>query len=238
MNKLKLKLLSSKVVIVILGVLLIGSIAWAYTSQHNVEFSGDYHYHEAVQPMTAIEEREEIKEREESMAGSLQFANPDFPDYLQIKEDTQFRDSGTMIEADGEFQTSFQNSTGKDLFIELAYVYVDGTASSSYVLDIATSSAATLTYNSNPVSKIVDSATIATGTVDKVFDSIKDAGTNGENVVVVQPDDYVNFMISSKDWINGNCDNTSVACENASSTKRGVGLEWFVKGTYRETPHY
>lgn len=124
----------------------------------------------------------------------------------------------------------FLNATGQTIYVTGAKVNLIAnaasvqTASSSYTLDIATSTIEHIADFSNPWSSIIDSYTIATSTVgsQQTINSIKNAGTNGVNVVPVADGKYVSVLLSER-YNNPGC--TGSVCETATSTRRGFDIQ-------------
>jgi hypothetical protein len=124
----------------------------------------------------------------------------------------------------------FLNATGQTIYVTGAKVNLVAnaasvqTASSSFMLDIATSTLEHIADYSNPFASIIDSYTIATSTIgsQQVINSIKNAGTNGVNVVPVANGAYVSVLLSER-YNNPGC--TGSVCETATSTKRGFDVQ-------------
>lgn len=164
------------------------------------------------------------------VGGDVENNNPDFSEGLGIQGVDQFVESGT-IEL-GEYQASFQNKSSNVMFLETAYAYVNGTASTTLVLDVATSTDETIAFNTNPFSSIIDSYQISTSTRNRTINNHEDQGTNGQQMVAVQPSEWVIFYVDDP-YYPGNC--TGSVCENATSTNRGYTLDWKAKGSYNPT---
>ena len=123
----------------------------------------------------------------------------------------------------------FLNATGQTIYVTEAKVNMVAnaassvTASSTYLLDIATSTIEHIADFSNPFSSIIDSYQISTSTVGTNFtlNSIKDAGTNGRNVVPVADGQYVGVLLTAK----GGNTTGGASWESATSTNRGFDLK-------------
>lgn len=141
-------------------------------------------------------------------------------------------DMGSLDAADGEFKASFQNTTGGDVFVEYTGGIFDGTASSTFEFNIATSTyslAASNTWKNSDAdltySGVIDSLSVPTSTIDKVFSIDKDKGTNGQQMIKLADDEWVNLILTNP-YQNG-C--TGSLCESASSTARGFDIDYMIR---------
>ena len=127
----------------------------------------------------------------------------------------------------GSNQASWFNNTGKTVFVDRASLFVNGTASSTLQVNVGTSTTASIAYaayktTTNPFSALIDSYTLATSTNYRVVNSIKDAGTNGQNIIRVQPNYYVFFLLKNPYQAG----TSGGAYESATSTARGFNLDY------------
>lgn len=123
------------------------------------------------------------------------------------------------------------NNTGQTLYVTGAKVVLlpdaNGTksASSTMIIDIATSTTEHIADYSNPFASIIDSASLATSTATSTINSIKNAGTNGTEFVPVANGQYVSLVMNNYvEQIAGAGKANSASVEHATSTNRGFDL--------------
>jgi len=217
----RLKSISSKLIIAFLAVLISGGVASALTLNGSVDEIKAFLSQDNPAPV----------QDQAAMGGSRQIsANPNFPDGLSINDVTENYVQGT-IELQ-EYQKSFCNKTDRTVFFDYAEAYINGTASSTLTLDIATSSTATLAYNASPFSELIDSYSITTSTTYKLVNSIKNAGTNGINSIAVTAEECLVFFLQNPYSSGASC--TGSLCENATSTARGYTVNYKARYHYIE----
>lgn len=96
-------------------------------------------------------------------------------------------------------------------------------ASSTLILDVATSTTATVTDKAAPIaySTLIDTYSIATSTTNNiVINSTGNKGTNGQGTIAVAPNQYLIEVLENP--YNQAC--TGVTCETATSTNRGYNI--------------
>lgn len=162
-------------------------------------------------------------------AGGEVHSSPDvYPNGVIIGDQNNIWISGTIPV--GSNQGSWRNRTGRTIFIDRAEIFTSGTASSTMVFSVGTSSAATVADFTNTFSTLIDRYTLATSSVFRLVNSIKDAGTNGRNVIPVTDGQYVSVVWRTEN--NQAC--TGAVCETATSTNRGFGsVDWKLRGHYK-----
>jgi len=216
-QKYKVKLLSSRIVIVLIGLLAIGTfITIAYNGpapKYVAENGANINVNEA--PVVA----------DEFGGTRIQAGSPNFSDGITINGISTRWKSGTI--SLGSYYATFINDTGRTIFVDYGEVYINGTASSTYTLDIATSSSATISATANPYAEIIDSYTIATSTANKLVNSEENQGTNGVSAIPVDAGEYVGILLTNTYAANNTC--TGATCENATSTARGFVADYKIK---------
>ncbi len=136
--------------------------------------------------------------------------------------------------AAGSNQGHWKNKTGRTVLIDEADIsFASGVASSSMLFSISTSSSETaLNDFTAPFGSLIDAKNLATSTdmTGIVINSLKDGGTNGREVIDVNPGESVFILMRQT---NPNvC--TGSACENATSTNRGFGaMSYYLRGHYK-----
>lgn len=140
---------------------------------------------------------------------------------------------GGFINA-GSNQASWKNTLGRVAYVLPEYTsigYDTGTASSSYLFYVATSSAATISNDfSHPAGSIfgIDGSLAATSTIGpRVFMGT----TTATGAAIPVPDGaYLVFQVQSR----GGAACTGATCETATSTNRGITkFFWRLQGFYR-----
>ncbi len=149
-------------------------------------------------------------------------------------EQLSFTVSGTI--GSGRNQGVWRNRTGRTVLISSADIaFPSGTASSSLLVYISTSTASTVADFTAPFGSLIDGMAIATSTsLARITpNSVKNAGTNGRNVVDVQDGEYVIVALLQKESTQNTCDTTH-GCESATSTNRGwTSANWHLSGHYK-----
>lgn len=157
----------------------------------------------------------------------------EFIDGIKPGDQTVIWKKGTI--GAGQNQGSWRNNLGKTVFVDLSEVYTTGTASSSIKIYVATSSSATLSSDfAAPFASGIDGKAVATSTVltNFVYNSSKDAGTNGRHVFPVVSGEYVVTAIlqDTTACLSGGA---GLACESATSTSRGFSkVFWHLRINY------
>ena len=125
---------------------------------------------------------------------------------------------GGIVENYGSFTVGAQddsdgwkNITGKTIYVDMLSVTTDGTASTTFAIDVATSSTRDITSDSDPFSEFVDSYVLATSTSALTINSIENGGTNGTSIVPVDDGEWISLLLTAP-YSNG---------EEATSTYRG-----------------
>jgi hypothetical protein len=163
--------------------------------------------------------------------GSLGAVNTTVDEY---PSGVRFGDIATVNWAGGDIgqsanQAYWLNTLGRPVYMDLAEVISDGTASSAMRVSVGTSTATRITDDfAAPYSTLVDNAAMATGSVKIILNSQKDAGTNGRSAIVVQANEYVNVTLRQDR--TGAC--TGATCETSTSTNRGFNLKWRLRYHY------
>lgn len=141
--------------------------------------------------------------------------------------------SGTLVMGTGQNQASWQNNTGKTVFISS----VDATAfmttgasttvssaSTTLALSAGTSTRSTVTDSATPVfGSLFDKVLISTGTPYLAHDGIVNSafsGSNEQGMVAVANGQWVIFALENP--YRQDCAGT--VCESATSTNRGYNL--------------
>jgi hypothetical protein len=138
-----------------------------------------------------------------------------------------FSRSGTI--ALGSNQASWRNTTGRTVYVDLAFLATSGVASSSYKFYVATSTSATISSDfTAPYSSLVNGFTIATSSVATTTSSIE-SHLSGSAVVPVASGQYVNIQVQAA---NGAVCN-GVICETATSTNRGFTVAWYLRAFFK-----
>lgn len=134
----------------------------------------------------------------------------------------------------GANQASWRNTLGRTVYVNPAQVavgFTSGTASSSLLYYVSTSSAATLTSDfAHPGGSVwgIDGASIATSTPGPSL--IMGTTTSSGAGIPVADGAYLNVQIQSKN--GGTCN--GAACETATSTNRGItNFFWRFTGFYK-----
>ena len=139
--------------------------------------------------------------------------------------------SGTI--AAGQNQGYWTNKTGRTVFVDYGDVALNGVASSSVRVSVATSTLTALTNNfAAPYGSLIDNQLIATSTpqVAAVVNSDVGSGTNSKGTIEVPDGTSVIFLIRQDD--SRAC--TGATCETATSTNRGwTTANWFMEAHYR-----
>jgi hypothetical protein len=142
----------------------------------------------------------------------------------------QFSQSGII--AAGANQASWQNRTGRTIYINRHDVSTTGTASSTYALYVyaSTSPARTIYDFVAPASAnrmLINNFALATSSAATTTSSL-DKALAGK-VVQVPDGSYVDIQLSSA---APGCPSVAGVCESATSTNRGFNLEWYFEGYY------
>ena len=113
---------------------------------------------------------------------------------------------GGMIENYGSFEVGtgddshgWRNVTGKTIYVDLVTVTTNGTASTTFSIDVATSTTQNITSGSNPFSEFIDSYSLATSTPAITINSIENGGTNGISVVPVEDGEWISLLLDDTD---------------------------------------
>lgn len=132
----------------------------------------------------------------------------------------------------GSNQASWRNTLNRTVYIDYTEMVPTGTASTTFIFYVGTSTAATYSDNyAAPYATLVDGKRIATSTTPIVVNSKADAGTLGRQTIAVAPGVYVNFAML-QGYLQGNC--TGSVCEAATSTNRGIStIDWLLRGHYK-----
>lgn len=120
----------------------------------------------------------------------------------------------------GDNNDGWENDTGKTVYVDLVEFTVNGTASSTYIFEVATSSTQNISDGASPYSEFIDSYNAATGTTNNIVpNSISNGGTNGKGVVPVGAGEFVSLRFLPEAGLGG-CDGS--ACEEATSSNNGI----------------
>jgi len=147
---------------------------------------------------------------------------------ITIGEETEYFEAGTLALGDAQDCIVFNKASVG--FFDRAESYINGTASTTLELNVATSSSATLGQDANPYAELIDSYLIATSTANKLVNSEENQGTNGVSAIPVTSSEYVCVGLTDPYQIDGTC--TGVLCENSTSTNRGYTLNYKLKYHY------
>lgn len=130
---------------------------------------------------------------------------------------------------DKQNQVAWLNNTGQVVMASnfKAIIVPSGkgakTASSTYIMDVATSTTATITNSAAPIAypTLIDTYSLATSTTNNiVINSGKNGGTNGQSTIAIAPNQYLILVLENP--YNQAC--TGSVCETATSTNRGFNL--------------
>ena len=131
---------------------------------------------------------------------------------------------------------SWQNRTGRTVYIDLATITTTGTASSSsLVYGYATSTLPSTTYDfTAPTSAnrmAINAFPIATSSAATTTSSIEKRLAGG---VISVPDGWYFVVLLRQDTTNADIACAAAGlCETATSTNRGFNLEWFFRGYFK-----
>lgn len=154
-----------------------------------------------------------------------------FPSGIGIADKTTFNKSGTI--GPGVNQTAYTNNTGVALTIlapTVTIAYTTGTASSSYLFYVSTSTATTITDYTRPVGgyKLIDGATIATSTTANASLIVGTSTAAGKGGIVLQPGESLIFAVEPV-----SVPTCTGLCETATSSSRGIQIfNWNFLATY------
>ena len=144
-------------------------------------------------------------------------------DFLTITE------NGTINA--GSNQGSWRNDTNRTVFIDTVSLFPTGTASTTFIYYVGTSTAATYTSDyTAPYATLIDGYRIPTSTPQLVINNHEHAGTLGRNIISVDPGEYVNIAFF-QGYLETGC--TGATCETATSTNRGFNLDWYLRGHFK-----
>lgn len=130
--------------------------------------------------------------------------------------------AGGKIEAKSN-QASWRNTTGGVVYVDLAELATDGTASSSFKLYVGTSTAATIASDfTAPFASLINGVILATSTIATTTTNY-DVAAQTPHSIRVADGVYVNFQLQEKD---SNACGVAGTCETATSSNRGFNLQW------------
>ena len=156
---------------------------------------------------------------------------------------------GDSTAADSDTQWSWKNTTGRAVFASAraigvatsSWAFIDavsttgGIASSTLRLIAGTSTSATIsdyptltTSNSGLLSWLIATSTAANSMVGSTTDSIWAGSSTKNPVVMVQPNEYVNFLLMQ----TGPVACANAGCLVATSTERGYNLRLQLRTSY------
>lgn len=134
---------------------------------------------------------------------------------------------------------AFYNNSGHALIVDYAEVQLTGTVSSTFIVNMGTSTVSAVPVNStSPPSGLIDGYTFSTSTANVVTDtsyrnlinSHEDQGTLGEQTVQVPDSSYILlFLDNNWEGCNGSY------CESVTSSARGYDGSWRLKYHYIRT---
>lgn len=142
-----------------------------------------------------------------------------------------FYKNGTI--GPGANQSAWLNNTGQPVLIDAgttAISYTSGTATSSYLFYVSTSTSPTVADYGRPAGSyfMIDGATIATSTVPNGSLIMGTSTSAGKGGIIVQPNEYLNFDVQERYFCKANA-----LCETATSTNRGIQtFNWTFNGVY------
>lgn len=142
-----------------------------------------------------------------------------------------YENSIDLTMATGTNQAYWKNNTNNTVYVWRFIGTQTGTASSTLVVNVGTSTTATVTDSATPLTtpQLIDTYTIATSTTGRTFNSWKNAGTNGQYVIPVLPNNYL--IATLENPYRQDC-STTTNCESATSTNRGYNLSFQASITY------
>ncbi len=120
----------------------------------------------------------------------------------------------------GSNQASWINTRATTAYVDLGWLILNGTASSTVKVSVGTSTTATITDSFNPAvapmwSQFIDACQIATSTVSGVWcDNVSNHKSSYPAVIAVPPGQRLNIVVASFCKADG-------ACNTATSTNRG-----------------
>jgi hypothetical protein len=172
-------------------------------------------------PNSVSELVDDVKDR----AGSAIYTNVDqYANGVGIGDEVVVWEK-VSLEA-GDNNLGWENKTGKTVYVDLATVTTSGTASTTFTIDVATSSTENISDFTSPFSEIIDSYQLSTSSVAQTINSEEDQGTNGMSVVPVADGEFVSLLLSAGEPAQTgepSCDGS--VCETATSTNRGFNLD-------------
>lgn len=145
-----------------------------------------------------------------------------------IGERTFYTEAGTLALGDAQDCIVFNKAAVG--YFDYAEAYINGTASTTLELNVATSSSATLGQDANPYAELIDSYLVSTSTKNKLINSEENQGTNGVSAIAVARGTYVCIGLTDPYNVDGSC--TGSLCENATSTARGYTVPYTLKFHY------
>lgn len=146
-----------------------------------------------------------------------------------------FNKQGTL--GVGVNQASWRNTIQRDVFIDLAYLTTSGTASSTALLLVGTSTAATIADYTAPTPgffSLINFA-LATSSTATTTNSLHGSGAQS-GLVKIAPGEYLNIAIlpGVRGTTPAGCAPGSASCESATSTNRGYTLDYRFRGSYKK----
>lgn len=154
-------------------------------------------------------------------AGSTVNPNPQwFPTGIKIGTDNNLRLTGVLTIGVGQNQASVKNLTGSTIYVTYGAAQMLGTASSTFNLNVGTSTAATVTnqfsLSTSPLwAQFIDADQVATGTVASLIsDNITNHKSSYPATLQVNNGQYFTAVVSTFCTASG-------ACETATSSRRG-----------------
>ena len=169
---------------------------------------------------------------ETKVGGVYNTVQQSFPDGAVIGDRAVIFKSGTI--GPGQNQGYWDNTTGRQVFVSESDVlmgWTSGTASSSLVFYVATSTATSVSDYTRPVSSymLVDGAINATSTQANASWITGTTTTSGKGIIPVNPGERLIFDIQERYNCKG-----ATNCETATSTNRGIqSFFWMFRGVYQ-----
>lgn len=163
-------------------------------------------------------------------SGVYNQVNTYFKEGATLGDRTVLYESGTI--GAGANQAAYYNNTGRTLYInsnDIHMGWTSGTASSSIVFYVSTSTASSVTDYARPTGTylLIDGATFATSS-PAVSISTGTTTDAGAGAITLAPNEYLIFNVQEQYACK-----TIGACETATSSNRGIAsFFWNFKATY------
>lgn len=159
-------------------------------------------------------------------AGSITNQIGEFTNGIKIGDGVLFHKSGVIGPTENE--GFWRNNTGRIVYVSWSnFGWETGTASSSLIFFVATSTVANLTSDyTQPAGNLTLVATVATSSAPVMFTSTSTA--LGFGTLPVPDGAYLNFQVQERFGCK-----TVGKCETATSTNRGISnFVWYFSGRY------